>query len=283
MNLALFAILAAAWAAVGVVGQSLVEAAAKREVLASAGLMMDSAAAIRAYTATEVRPLLADRMQTEFLPQIVPAYAATQNFLKLHEQHADYAYKEATLNPTNPRDRATDWEADLVQAFRNDARARELSGERDTPTGRALYLARPIRASAECLGCHSVAAAAPETLIAKYGPNNGFGWQAGEIVGAQIVSVPFAAATASAERVLHGWMAALAVAFLAVLALANLALWLIVHRPLARLAAHVERVSVGDASAGEFAARGGRELVVLARAFERLRRSLDKAMKLVGA
>ena len=68
---------------------------------------------------------------------------------------------EATLNPTNLRDRATDWEGDMMQQFRNDPQTREIIGERDTPMGRSLYLARPITAEAKCLVCHSVPAAAP--------------------------------------------------------------------------------------------------------------------------
>ena len=55
----------------------------------------------------EIGPLLDEKMVTAFRPQSVPFYAATQNFLTLHKKHPDYSYKEATLNPTNPRDRAT--------------------------------------------------------------------------------------------------------------------------------------------------------------------------------
>ena len=44
-----------------------------------------------------------------------------------------------------------DWEADLVNVFRNRADSREISGQRDTPTGPALYIAHPIRIeSAAC-------------------------------------------------------------------------------------------------------------------------------------
>ena len=82
--------------------------------------MMDSALSMRAYTSEEIVPLLSAQMAKDFLPQSVPSYAATQNFLKLREHHPEYAYREATLNPTNLRDRATDWEADIVQQFRND-------------------------------------------------------------------------------------------------------------------------------------------------------------------
>src|SRR5580704_15755239 len=144
INLALGAIFIVGALITGYACHQVLQENAKREIVAEAGLMMDSALAIRDYTETEIFPLLNAQMQNEFLPQSVPFYAATQNFLKLHAAHPQYSYKEATLNPTNPRDRATDWEADIIQRFRNDASQHEFVGERDTPMGRSLYLARPI-------------------------------------------------------------------------------------------------------------------------------------------
>ena len=63
---------------------------ARDEVLQSAGIMMASAKAIRSYTVNEVRPLLALQMKRAFMPQTVPAYAATQNILGLRETYPDY-------------------------------------------------------------------------------------------------------------------------------------------------------------------------------------------------
>jgi len=37
--------------------------------------------------------------------------------MKLRERHPQYAYKEATLNPTNPRDRAANWAAEIIDAI----------------------------------------------------------------------------------------------------------------------------------------------------------------------
>ena len=281
INLALIAVCALAALAIGVTTRSLLQANAKREAFAAAGLMMDSAFAIRAYTANEIRPLLDDKMKTEFRPQSVPSYAATQNFLKVREQHAEYSYKEATLNPTNPRDRTTDWEADIVQKFRNDAAMHEVSGERDTPLGRTLYLARPIRVAAECLVCHSLPDAAPATLVTRYGSNNGFGWQVGETVGAQIVSVPLASATASADRVFRRLMVWLGVMFTAIVLAANGVLYLLVVRPMQQMARIADQLSVNDMSAAEFPAGGGREIAALALSFNRMRKSLHKALQLL--
>jgi HAMP domain-containing protein len=282
INLALTAAFALAAAGVGATCYSVLQANAKHEALREAGLMMDSALAMRAYTADEIVPLLNGQMAHEFLPQSVPSYAATQNFLKLREHHPEYAYREATLNPTNLRDRTADWEADIVQQFRNDAHATELIGERDTPLGRALYLARPIRAEPECLPCHSLPSAAPATLLARYGGDNGFGWQPHEVVGAQVVSVPLAAATANATRIFRGVMLSIAGILAAALVVVNMVLYYAVVRPVRHMARSADEVSLGNFTVGEFPATGSSELRDLARSFNRMRVSLVKALRMLG-
>ncbi len=281
INLALGAVFIAAALIAGYACRSILEANAQREVFAEAGLMMDSALAIRAYTANEILPLLSARIQQEFPPQSVPFYAATQNFLRLRERHSEYTYKEATLNPMNPRDRAADWESDIIQRFRNDAHAQEVIGERDTPMGKSLYLARPIRNEAECSSCHSTPSAAPRTLVARYGSDNGFGWQPGEVVGAQVVSVPFASATANADRAFRAFMMSLVSVFAAVFLLINAVLYYLVVRPVRRIARVADRLSLGDMSAEDFPQRGAVEITSVARSFNRMRKSLEKALRLL--
>ena len=210
-------------------------------------------------------------------------YAATQNFLKLREKYPQYAYKEATLNPTNPRDRAADWEADIIQRFRNDPGVHELSGVRDTPMGPSLYMARPITADAECLQCHSRPALAPATMLARYGSDNGFGWQANEIVGAQVVSVPFGRANNNIEKSLSSFMLVILAALLALWLMVNIVLYVQVQRPLRRIATLADGLSLGQGGDQEFPRKGAREVVALGGAFERMRKSLDKAMKLLGS
>ena len=283
INAALGAVFLIAALLAGYVCWTMLEANAQREVLAEAGLMMDSAAAVRAYTATEILPLISARMKEDFPPQSVPSYAATQNFLKFHERHPEYAYKEATLNPTNPRDRAADWEGDIIQRFRNDAQTQQVIGVRDTPMGRSLYLARPIRANPECLVCHSIPSAAPQSMIARYGGDNGFGWQPNEIVAAQVVSVPFESATANAQREFRAFMILLVAVFAAAFLVVNLLLYRLVVRPVRRMALVADRVSQGDMSAEEFPQGGALEIASVARSFERMRKSLEKALRLLGA
>lgn len=281
INLTLGIAFAAATAAAGLACSTMLQANAKQEVLREAALMMDSARATRAYTSEEILPLLTAQLTTEFLPQSVPSYAATQDFLRLRAQHPEYAYKEATLNPTNPRDRAMDWEADIIQKFRNDAQTQELVGERDTPMGRSLYLAKPIRVKAECLGCHSVPAAAPKPLLARYGSDNGFGWQPDEVVGAQVVSVPVARASANADKIFRGLMTWIVLILAVALIAVNAMLYLFVVRPVRQMARVADQLSVGNLSAEAFPRQISTELAGLARSFERMRTSLEKALKLL--
>jgi hypothetical protein len=186
---------------------TLLQKNAREEVVRNADLMMEAALAIRAYTVDQVRPQLDLQLMRVFLPQSVPAYAATETLSQIKKKYADYSYKEATLNPTNPRNRAADWEADLVREFKDKSGLTEMIGERDTPTGRSLYIARPIRiTNPACLPCHTTPEMAPATMVKYYGPANGFGWKLNDIIGAQVVSVPMTLPIRNAQRAfLRSW------------------------------------------------------------------------------
>jgi Protein of unknown function (DUF3365) len=162
-------------------------------------------------------------LDTEFHPQSVPAFAATEIFAYLREKFPNYFYKEATLNPTNPRNRATDWETDIINQFRGDAEHSEVSASRDTPNGISLFLARPIKVNnVSCLECHSTADKAPVEMIKLYGTANGFGWKLDDIIGAQIVSVPLAVPLQLAEAAFQSLLWWFVGAFLVILFGANL-------------------------------------------------------------
>ena len=164
-----------------------------------------------------------EMLDTEFHPQSVPAFAATEIFTYLRGKYSEYFYKEATLNPTNPRDRAADWEADIVNQFRNNPALPEFIGTRDTPAGAALYLARPIKVgNASCLTCHSTPDKAPPEMIKLYGTANGFGWTMNEVIGAQVVSVPMSVPLNMANDTWHRLTTWLVSAFGAVLVAGNL-------------------------------------------------------------
>ena len=266
----------------GWISRSMLQEQAQQEVLGGARLIMEQANAVRAYTSNQITQLLVEQMKEVFLPQSVPSYSATEVLATVRALHPEYGYKEATLNPTNPRDPAVGWEVDIVNAFRNDAELKEFVGQRETPTGRSLYVARPLRiTNPACLQCHSSVQAAPHTMVARYGSANGFGWQLGEVIGAQVVSVPMVLPLQRAAQSFQWLILSLVGVFVVVGLALNLMIWWVVVRPVTVLSELADRVSQGDLAAPEFAAGSRDEIGTLAASFARMRASVVQAMKML--
>jgi HAMP domain-containing protein len=281
-NAALIAIFAVGFALAAFISNSVLQANAREEVLQHARLMIEAASSTRNYTNAQVTPLLETQLKYKFLPQSVPFFAATEQFNDLRKKYPDYAYKEATLNPTNPRDHATDWEVDVVNLFRQNPTRLEVTGERDSPDGRSLYLARPMQIKdAACLACHSTPDAAPRTMIETYGSNNGFGWKMNDIVGAQVVSLPMAVPIQRANYTLKVFLFSLALIFLFTICMLNLLLYAVVIRRVKRLSKLADEVSLGNLEAGDFRTRSHDEIGVLTEALNRMKASMVQAIKML--
>jgi protein-histidine pros-kinase len=256
---------------------------AREEVLRNAGVMMESALSMRGYTVSQVRPALQTDPE-KFLPQGVPAYAATEIMTLLRKKYPDYTYKEAALNPTNPRNRAVEWETDIVNTFRNDTSKTELTGMRQTPTGPSLYLARPFQIKDQaCLACHTNAEMSPPAMVKIYGTSNGYGWKHQEVIGAQIVSVPMSLPIENANRAFYTFMTALTTVFVVLFVLLNVMLSLLVVRPIRLMSQAADQISTGTTDIADLKEGGKDEVAQLAKAFNRMRRSLEKAIQLIDS
>jgi protein-histidine pros-kinase len=252
------------------------------EVIQNAQLMMQTALSMRDYTTKQIAPLLnGEKFHDTFHPQTVPAYAATESFNYLRAKYPEYSYKEATLNPTNPRDRPADWEADIIRIFRDNPTTPNKVGSRETVAGTSWYLAQPIVAGAPCLSCHSTAAAAPPAMLAIYGNTNGFGWQLNEVVGAQIVSVPASLPIRMADGAFRNLLTDMCLVALVTLIAVDLALILIVVHPVSKLSQMADRISKGELDEAQLPVHGKDEIAVLAGSFDRMRISMAKAMKML--
>ncbi|HEY9737059.1 MAG TPA: DUF3365 domain-containing protein, partial [Trichocoleus sp.] len=260
---------------------SVLNRSAQAQLTTKALMLMETMNSVRDYTSTAVQPELADRLTVEFLPQTVPAYSAREVFegFRNNPIYADFFYKEATLNPTNLRDKADDFEAKLVNQFREQGNSPEVSGFRRTPGGDLFYIARPLRVTKQsCLECHSTPNVAPVSMIERYGPDHGFGWKLDEIIGAQVISVPAAKVLQSARQSLFLILGIFVIVFSVATLLVNLWLKRFVVRPLNRMAMVAEAVSMGDTKS-EFMVYSKDEVGQLSEAFNRMRMSLQMAMQ----
>ncbi|MEO5559071.1 MAG: diguanylate cyclase [Dokdonella sp.] len=239
------------------------------EVRHNSEMLMETALAIRSYTTDQIKPHLDPLNAERFLPQTVPAFAATETLHRLGDRYPGYAYKESVLNPTNPRDRANDWERSLIEQFRGDVGLNELSGIHGDGVEQSMYVARPITIKQPaCLACHSTPAVAPATMRAVYGDANGFGWNEGETIGMQLVRVPVLYPLEKARRAFNTFMLSLAAVFGLMFAGLNLALTRLVMTPMARVNSRLEELATTDFLT---------DLVNRRRFFERLETDMTEA------
>lgn len=254
---------------------------ARDEVLSNAGVLMETILSARTWAVNEVGPNLRETEEDEeMLMMGIPAYAANKVMEAVSKRYPEYSYREVALNPTNVKHKPVDWEAKIINSFRADAAKQEEWGVRQTVKGPYLYLARPIQIKQSgCLGCHTTPEKAPQKMVAIYG-DNGYGWKLKEIVGAQIVMVPLSVSIANAERMFVTFMTTLVGVFVAVFILLNLMLHTLIISRVGVMANIADEISKGNFEMGEFDEQGSDEVAQLSVSFNRMRRSLVKAMEM---
>lgn len=284
-NLILFIIFGAGGFLISHLSYSFLIGNARREVVQEGQLMLASAESVRDYTATDLSPLLEQlpRHRVHFLPETIPFYGATTTFNNLRKdnpEYRNYTYKEAALNPTNLEDRASDWEADVIDYLRNHPGQHQVINVRSTSFGPSLYIANAIKADEGCLQCHGLPSVAPRALIAVYGRDHGFGWQKNEIVGAQIVTVPMAVAIGIANRAYHRLILFLVLMMLLAIAALDAGVYLFVIRPLKIVSDSADRISRGEKNVPPIEVKGKDEIATVAASFNRMKVSLAKALQM---
>jgi len=230
-NLVLLVVFALGLGATGTISYDLLHKNAREEVVRSAGVILEAALSMRGYTTDQIGPLLPHDSK-KFHPQTVPAYAATEVMNRLGKKYSDYSYKDAVLNPINPRNRAVGWEAKIVDSFRGNPGQGEITGVRYTANGPLFYVARPSQVRSEaCLACHTTPEQAPPAMVRIYGTADGYGWKYNEIVGAQIVSVPMEQPIRNANRAFFILMGSLTTVFAALFIILNIMMSMLIVRP----------------------------------------------------
>jgi len=114
----------------GVVLAGMLNYTAQDEISSKALMLMETMNSVRYYTNTQVKPKLSEQLATQFLPQTVPAYSAREVFdqLRTDKNYSNFFYKEATLNPSNLRDQADSFEANIVDDFRQNSSQKQVTG-----------------------------------------------------------------------------------------------------------------------------------------------------------
>ncbi|MDJ0569598.1 MAG: DUF3365 domain-containing protein [Pleurocapsa sp. MO_192.B19] len=292
LNLLLGTVVLMLTIAVSLILSGILENYAEQIVADQASLLIETMNSVRHYTSTQIKPELEPRLETDrlFLPQTVPAYSAREVFeqLRSNEKYNQFFYKEATLNPTNLRDKADKFETEIVQSFREKSKSSEQKAAdlqkqdfRTIPGGDLFYIARPLAIKQEsCLRCHGVPEDAPASQIATYGKDNGFGWKMNEIVGAQIVSVPASRVFEQAQKLRWLVIENVFIFLLLGIVLLNLFLKFTITDPINKMSFLSKKLSTGDFDV-EFERKSNDEIGILASSLNRLKVSLKIAMEMI--
>ena len=285
LNLILISILITAIAACGFFLSRILERKIEQEVADQAFLVIETMNSVRNYTSNQVKPELADRLTTEayFIPETVPAYSAREVFEGLRKQpkYENFLYKEATLNPTNPRDQADQFETKITQKFRNNKQLKEQTGFRIDDGSKFYYIARPLEIKkASCLECHDTAAKAPANLVSTYGTEDGFGWKLNEIVASQIVSVPASEVYQAAIQLKLSVLGIVGTILLIAIALINLFLKKSIIKPMKNMAMLSNEISTGNLDQ-QFKHDSKDEIGILAKSLNRMVQSLKMAFEMI--
>ena len=118
-------------------------------------------------------------------------------------------------------------------------------------------------------------------MIRQYGSDNGFGWKLHEVIGAQIVSVPESLPIQLADRALKTLVVYLVIVALIALLVLDGVLVATVIRPVSRLSKVADDLSQGKLDGEDLPVKGKDEISVLAASFNRMQRSLARAIKLL--
>ena len=167
-----------------------------RELLASearekANLMTAHTEAIQRYVRETLRPAVAKVIEADdFIIEAMSTSFVTRHILStLHIDGGSFEYRRVAKNARNPDFEVTPREKAILKAFQASPGQDRIEQRIGQSGAERLVIARPVYFSADCMRCHGTPDTAPAVLLDMYGTERGFGKQAGELAGLDIISV----------------------------------------------------------------------------------------------
>ena len=227
------------------------------------------------------RPLVAELVEEDrFYPEIMSGFVMTRGVWDIFEKRfPGYKFKQATLDPLYPPNKADADETKLIAEFDADRKIENREGKMTKNGKHFYYFAKPVQVEDKCLRCHGTPEEAPKDQIEIYGTESGYDWRKGQVVSTAIVYVPMDAAMAAAKKAattLFGMGIAGIVVLMGVI-------WFFLSRgvvvPLAKLEEKTRQISLGKELEEDIGVNSKDEIGDLAKAIDRLRISTAKLLK----
>ncbi|TKB10074.1 methyl-accepting chemotaxis protein [Desulforhopalus sp. IMCC35007] len=235
-------------------------------------------AATRSFYRNEQRPLIMDIVHEDrFYPTIMSGFAVTRGVWdQFNQKLPNYKFKQATLDPLYPPNKADADEIRLIAEFENNKGMVQKEGVMEKNGEKFFYYAEPIEIDKQCLRCHGDPKNAPKDQQDLYGTANGYGWKAGSIVSAYITYVPIQNAVDAAKK---SAIMLFAYGFAGIVVL-SLVIWFFFEKkvvsPITELEKRASEISIGKNLHQKIELISNDEIGSLGTAIERLRISVIK-------
>ena len=226
--------------------------------------------------------IMEDNMDKDrFIPELMSKFVVNRMEFEIFQKTLDgYLFKQATLDPLWPDNKADADEAKVIAYFAANPKATEKQGMMEKDGDNYFYTARPIRIEkAFCLNCHGDPADAPGDQRDIYGTENGYNWNMGETVGTSIVYISISKAMDDAKQ------SALKIFTVGIVCLlvTIICIWVFLDRsvvaPIIRLSGSAKDISIGKNLCDSIHTESNDEIGGLANSIDRMRISVNKLLK----
>ncbi|MCB2183697.1 MAG: DUF3365 domain-containing protein [Desulfobulbaceae bacterium] len=236
----------------------------------------------RKYFKNYQRALVLELVEEDrFYPELMSGFVVNRGIWDVFkENHQGYNFKQATLDPLFPANKADKDEVRIIDAFRKRSDLKKQEGLVEKNGEKLFYLAFPIKVDNKgCLRCHGDPLNAPKDQIEIYGTENGYNWKYGDTVSAYVIYVSIHEAIKDAKRTAGIlFLIGIGCFFLALLAM-GFFLDRHVIQPIEYLSDRTEEISRGENLGESFRHKANDEIGVLAHAIEHLRLVMIRKQK----
>ena len=235
----------------------------------------------RMYFKKHQRPLVLELVEEDrFYPEIMSGFVLTRGIWEIFEKKfPGYKFKQATVDPLYPSNKADADEKKLIRLFAADKKLENSEGTMVKDGKAFYYFARPVQVGEKCLRCHGDPEEAPKDQVEIYGTESGYDWHKGQVVSAAIVYVPMDAAMAAAKKSAITLFSMGLAGIVGLMAVIWVSLSSGVVRPLAKLERKTTQISLGKELDEGIGVKRNDEIGDLAKAIDRLRISTGKLLK----
>jgi len=267
---------------IGLASYKFSERNAIQEAKSKGELIFNYILANRDFYREKQRPLIMEVFEKDrFYPELMSGFVLTRGTFDIFKKNlSGYDFKQATIDPLYPPNKADEWEVGLIGSFAKNPEMKNSEGLMKRNGESFYYMAKPIKVGEkDCLRCHGDITDAPKDQVEIYGTKNGYNWKMNDTVAAYVVYVSVEEALANAKK--SAVVLYLIGAGCLLVALAGI--WIFMDRfvvnPIVQLSVKAEEISLGKNIEESVGIKRNDEIGALASAIERLRMSMVRILK----